>query len=78
MTLPDERARAVLEMGRAASQLVPYAHRRSANPRVPRELLSRVARALRHYPLDVDIADTILVVDSLPVFATESKPQQEM
>lgn len=59
VTLPYERRRAVINMGEAAREMLPYLHRgKGLTVRVPRETLRGVVRCLRHYPtkLDVEIA----------------------
>jgi hypothetical protein len=58
MTLPDERTRAVNEMGRAALELIPFANGESATVRVPRETLKKLIGWLRHYPTPHDMAMT--------------------
>lgn len=58
MTLPDERARAIISMRNAARNLIRYAHgaHKFQNAKVPKLLLQDVVFALRHYPTEVDVA----------------------
>ena len=43
MTTPEERTRAVIEMGREVMALAPYLHGKSETVRVPREVLRFLA-----------------------------------
>ena len=68
MTLPNERTRAVVEMERAVVAILPFmAHDRPTvqTVRVPRELLQRMTRLLRHYPTEYDMKITAEKVPEL-------------
>ena len=55
MTTPEERTRAVIEMGREVMALAPYLHGKSETVRVPREVLRRLHWWLRHYPMPSEL-----------------------
>lgn len=55
MTLPHERAQAVLLMAERVMALAPYLHGKSETVRVPREMLRELHRTLRHFPARLDM-----------------------
>lgn len=65
MTLPNERTRAVVELGKAVQDLAPYLHGKSETVRVPREALRSLHGWLRHYPTTVDLTATARVLPHL-------------
>jgi hypothetical protein len=74
MTLPNERTRAVVEMGREVQTFAPYAYGSSETVRVPREKIRRLLGWLRHYPMPCEISWTAERAPDLWAQADERKP----
>ena len=55
MTLPDERYRAIEELGNAIRKLNAYTHGKGRCAMVPREEIKALVGWLRHYPTSYDL-----------------------
>lgn len=61
MTMPFERSFAVINMGKAAANLLPYRAKRKGQKvcHIPSDLVEDIVRALRHYPGEFHINEAI-------------------
>lgn len=55
MTIPTERTRAVLQMGREVAEMAKYLYGKGESARVPRDTIRTLVRLLRHYPTQFEL-----------------------
>lgn len=65
MTVPRERTKAVVMMGRLVEELIPHANKKAPNVLIPRDLICQIVACLRHYPGKAEIDMTAEKVPDL-------------